>query len=417
MHTVINRPDFGPPILLSVVLFCFACGDENSFQIPPEVQVAELSTNELIPDRSIPVPTPATVIGVDSEAQPLIASATTLYTLMGETLEHHRLFSDLGDPVSLGTIHALRPSSSSRAWLAADAGLFAVDTQFVVSVAQIGRVIDAQEITQGAFQGLWLTTPGALLLSLPTELARFEVPDLDGGYQALAIAPNGQRALTLANDKVYVVEPNGPQLQLTSLSFDPGPVQAIAASTDALWIGSHRGLFALRSTSATLFEWMRIDGPSGALMPMNLDAQGRQMLVHTANNQLLSIELQTNEPPRGQVLISSNVDKMTADGRGGIWVVRNQQLEGYALSAAPRFERDIRPFIEDYCSPCHTDGGVTADFRIFDVFRPRATSALARIQSGDMPRCENNLPCPSDQRLQPAMYEVLERWINEGQLP
>lgn len=416
------QPLVRPPVVLLLVLIATGCGDDlegtaNRSPPPFEARVLSLDTVPLAPDRVVPLlesvlPGPARVLAVDGESRPVVATRDEVFALRGTTLERRRLFAGPGDPVVLGAIRAMSPSPSTEtAWLAADAGLFSVDSQYVLPVAPIGPVSQVVEVSRGPLAGLWMAAPTALLLSLQTELAQFQIPDLSGPHTTLSFSPGGGRGVTIAGGEVLVLRPDGLDLDVTGLPFDPGPGRDAAATEDALWVAAEDGLFVLPGDGKQ--GWLRVDLADGPLDVTQVSADASELYAVEASGRLLAISLADGQPT-GAVLREEGAGPIVADGRGGVWVATEERLEGIRLEAAPRFERDIRPFVETHCVNCHSAAG--GDYRTFDVFQPRAESALTRLREGDMPRCTNNQRCPEEQQLDPSEYAILQRWIEEGML-
>jgi hypothetical protein len=386
---------------------------------PFAVRVAEVSVAPRAPARALTSSAADVVhLGVDAEARPIVVEAGgVVRVLRGSTLERRRLFAGPGDPVFLGRVHAARPRRGGGAWLAADAGLFIVDTQYVLPLAaDVGPLVDVREVPEGPLSGLWLVSPSSLLLVLEEETAQFTIPDLLGPQAALAVDPGGRRALLLAGPEALVLEPSGLDLDVYGLAFDAGTPRAAAATRRGLWLATERGLFRL-PVEGPVDAWARVDLADGPILATALDADASEVHVLDAAGRVLSLAV-TGEGVAGEVLEVPAARALVADGRGGVWTAAPEagrlRLEGRRLDAAPTFARDVRPFVEAHCAGCHARPG--ADFRTYDAFAPRAEAALARVASGDMPRCEDDTRCPEDRQLRPETYAVLERWIEEGKL-
>lgn len=368
-----------------------------------------LTPTTLTPERQTMLPGTPALLGVAGNGQPLVGLVdSTLHALTASGLERRRLFAGPGDPVFLGTLRDLGARAAGGAWLAADAGLFSVDTQYVLPIAALSPLLGVQEATTGPLAGLWLMTSDTLYLSLEDELASFEIPELAGPHQALAIRPDGGEALTVAGGEALVLVADGPDLDVFSLGFELS-ARSVAATADGLWIAADEGLFF---RGADGWQSLQVQGAPLVVGPLESDTN-RVYAADGTDLYLLDVEAGT---PRAQRLAGLGDGLVTPDGNGGFWLARNGQLEGYSLSGAARFADDIVPFIETHCVACHGDGA--SDYRQYDVFAPRAEAALTRIRSGDMPRCgAGQLRCPESEHLTPDNYAILERWIAEGKLP
>lgn len=395
-----------------------------------EVLDIEFRAHPNPPDRSATSPVFIEHLGVDGAGRPVVVGEGEVHVLRGSHFERRRLFVRPGDPPSLGVVHALAPRAPDGAWIAAEAGLFAVEGAYVVALGPSldglpeTPVVDVLEVPEGgALSGLWLVTPEALLRALDAETARYEIPDLSGSLEALAIEGRGRRGLALGGGEVRLIEPSGPSLAISRLPFDPGEVRGIAATQDAIWVAGELGLFVSDGV-----RWRRIDlmrNPMVALarLPTRppvtpITANAEEAFLQTSGGSVHRLRL---IPEAGRVEASSHSPQGAAlvavDGRGGLWRTffpqpggNGQRLEGFSAEGVVGFGDDVRPFLSAHCSGCH-------DFETYEAFAPRAQAALSRVQTGDMPRCEGNARCPEERRLTPEQYAVLERWIEEGRLP
>src|SRR5262249_11715051 len=114
-------------------------------------------------------------------------------------------------------------------------------------------------------------------------------------------------------------------------------------------------------------------------------------------------------------LAGSSSAAITVDALGDLWIALGPALHHLSRGATAAwvgFASDVARWIGAHCTQCH--GNQTQDFRIYEVFAPKAEEALGRIRSGDMPRCNGGLVCPADQHLAASDYAVLEQWIRAG---
>lgn len=385
-----------------------ACGNDPEAPGTDRFEVRTLSESllEATPARTVVLPGAPELLGVDGRGQPIASIAGSVWAVTGSGSERRRLYAGPGDPVFLGEIRTLRPRAEGGAWLGADAGLFAVDGLYVAAVATLGPILEVSDVSAGPLAGLWLSTPAALLLSLPDELASFEIPDTTGPYVGLAVRPDGSQALAWVGEEALLLAPDGLDLDVRGLPFLARP-RAVAATADALWLAADEGLYALPRGGA----WVRVDSTSGPIRVDVLEADATEVFALGAG-QVVVIDLAAE---RLSVLALDGATAVAAAGSGGFWTARGATLEGWGLGA-PRFEADVLPFIETHCVACHDQG--TGDYRIYDNFVSRAEAALERIRTGDMPRCgTDRVRCPESEQLGPDLYGVLERWIEEGKLP
>lgn len=392
-----------------------ACGGGDSSLDPFERSYAEtelsLSPLELRPERTVTLPGPAAVFGTNGNGLPVVSLADgTVYALNAEGFERRRLYAGPGDPVFLGAIRDLGARAEGGTWLAADAGLFVVDTQYILPIAPLGPVLQVEDARQGALSGLWLVTANALLLALEGELATFEIPDLLGPHRALAISPDGSRGLTIAGGEPLLLVPDGLDLDVFTLPFEV-TARSVASTRDGLWMSADEGLFLLPEGRSS---WLGLEAEGAPLVVGPLESDDERIYA-SRNDDLILLEMDGAEV-RAQVAAGHGDRLVAPDGNGGFWLATPDRAEGYRLSSTTRFARDVVPFLDTHCAQCHGEG--PSDYRVFENFSPRAEAALTRIRSGDMPRCGvGQVRCPESEHLTPESYAVLETWIAGGKLP
>lgn len=91
------------------------------------------------------------------------------------------------------------------------------------------------------------------------------------------------------------------------------------------------------------------------------------------------------------------------------------------VEASVTYAQDIAPLVQRRCGGCHVEGG-SAPFVLdsFETLAPLATSALASMESRQMPPWLPDPGCRSfeDERLmEPGELDLFKQWIEEGKAP
>lgn len=412
------------PLLLLVASFAGCGGGQGS---PDPQSYRELSAQAqpgLWADQeSLSAPVPIEALGLTSAGQVVLAGASTAYVLGTGAFEARALFAEGADPLSTGRIFGLAPRMEGGAWLAAAAGVFFVDRVYTaksgLSAAPVRQISAA---ARGALRGVWLAGDDGLIHSSDGALEKLGVPGTSGPASAVVVSAEGDSAFVVIGGKLVLLRGGaGSPITAELAPLETGAITAVASGDGVLYAASARGLIRWRATDNPAFALLTL-APSGQapIVPRALavDASsgaawvlGPQAILEArADGSLSSFEA----PPA--LLGKSSTAALAVDAAGDLWLSAGSTLERRRPStSAPlnlSFDRDLKPWVTQRCAQCHSNQ--TADFRVYEVFAPRAETSLNRVKSGDMPRCEGSLVCPAGQHLTPADYEILEQWIRAG---
>lgn len=381
------RPGLLAPLLLA------ACG--SGTEAPPsEVEPLRprLISAELEPEVRRSLPERPVALGVGSEGAVVGTQDQVWHVedgLWGPASV--RLEDDESPP---GAIHGVTARREGGTWVAAERGLYALGGRYLVPVlATPEPLLAAAEVESGPLEGLWLLSEAALTRFDGGGGARYEAE------QPLIEFAASPRRLIVRGTTTEVWVPDGIQLERWPV---PGTTVAVAASRDGLWrLDADARLWWLDGAGAPT-DWRGLDWP-GAAAPTDLEGDGRAVVV-AAGDELYRVGPDTVLHLGTQV----GLQRLAPGRDGGGWSASGTELLGFGLGRAG-FDT-VRPLLETECAGCHPDYVDVA------VFRPRASSALERLQSGDMPRCgAGQTRCPTP--LPPETYAPLRTWIEEGMLP
>lgn len=410
--------------LLSTSLAATACGADRHRSTVPSAEITfedrAPAVGALSVEAAIDLGARIDIIGLSEEGNVLAIAEGEIFEISRTEATRRSLYAAPGDPTALSTVYGVTPRRAGGAWLAAEAGLFALDTHYVtrspIEAGAVG-VRAVEEASAGPLEGLWLGTELGVFLSRPDRFERLRISGVEGRPSGIAVEREGMAALILSGRDVTLLESTRDGLVSDLPPIDVGEVSAVVASESALYAASDRGLVRWRASDSpawTLFSLSPSGEPPMPVLALAVDpatgdvwARGARTLVRLANDALTAFEART--------LAEGEAAWITVDGSGGVWTVASSRLERASPSNAiveVSFARDVRPWISANCSLCHRNQ--TQNFEDYDVFSEKADIALARVRAGDMPRCAGGLPCPPEQRLAAETYSVLEEWIRAG---
>lgn len=399
-----------------------ACGGKSAGpSVAPEIEVRSgaLQTGSLPAARMIAARSAVELLGASSAGQVLAVVGGQLFAVADDRLELRALYRQDGDPASMGRARSIAARAAGGAWVAADAGVFVLDALYVSRdrlMTGTGAVQDLAEATAGPLKGLWLATEDGLFRRQGDALERDVVPTLAASAAGVAIEQNGNAALVLAGGEIALLEPSGSAIVIDRPPLDAGKIHAVRGGVGALYAASDGGLLRWRAGRAP--RWVRFTlSPQGSppqkVLAVAVDhatgnvwARIERGLVRLSGDALMLFELSID---------GGDAKALAVDQLGDVWVAGAQNLVHLTTGSAPdavTFRANLKPWISAHCSECHRNQ--TLDFENYAVFSERAENALARVRSGDMPRCSGGLPCPPAQRLKQEEYSLLEQWIRNG---
>jgi ligand-binding sensor domain-containing protein len=395
-----------------------ACGSERD-PAPPKSELAIVpgagttaafsSSEALTADGSIEA------IGTSGAGHLLAVVTGQLHELEGGVLEVRSLYVGTADPEALGNVHAIAPRIGGGAWIAAEAGLFGLDAAYTVKIPLLedeGEVFTVAD-AGGPLAGLWLGTGGGLFRRRAESVEKYAVPSASGAVTLFAVQGNGKTAAARIGDTLVLLEDAGGQVLTDRPPIDTGAIHAIAAGSDALYVGADRGLFVYRAGTVpwTQYTLAAQGSPAVAVRAISVDVAMGAAWARTDSGlvRLLDGALSTYAMSGGDMAL------LAVDNFGDVWTAGSGELGRSSVSTSmggATFSQGVLPWIRAECSQCHMNQ--TQNFEDYEVFVHVAESALARVRFGDMPRCDGGLRCPTEERLQPADYAVLEQWIRDG---
>jgi hypothetical protein len=413
-------------ITSTILLALFGCGGKGN-QAPPIGPPAEVEVKA-----GAPAPMTAStvdaldatggvsVLGVTSKNNVLAVSGGEIYEVDTGMLVHRSLYAESGEPTSTGEVHAITPRAAGGAWIAADNGVFLLDTLFVTKASfstGMGPVRSTSEVSTGPLTGLWVAGDDGLFRRQGSMLTKYAIPSVDGAVLAIAVEAGGNAALALAGTDAIVLSASGGQITSDRPPLEAGAISSIAAGTGVLYAGSDTGLFRYRPDGMPKWTHFTLaaDGePGKKVRALALDVAVGDLWMRTDDG-VVRLSGDTLGGLDASTVGTSTVPAIAIDEVGDLWAAGGNKLEHVGTSgmtAAVTFAHDVSPWLGMHCTQCH--GNETQNFQDYNVFAPLADMALERVKSGDMPRCDGGTPCPSDKHLTEMDYTVLEQWIREG---
>lgn len=409
--------------LVSIALAAAACGGdpEERPQPPgtPEVSVRHGAGTPAAFTTTEALTAEGTVqrLGVTGEGHLVAAVDGGLYELTGGLLEARTLYAGAGDPSSTGAVYAVAPRIGGGAWVAAEAGLFSIDDLYTYKVPllpEAGAVHSVSDAPGGLLKGLWLATDDGLYRRDADRVTRYTVAGVDGTVTQVAVSGDGRLGAALFGETLVLLEPEGEQILTDRPPLDTGAISAVAAGPNGIYVGAEKGLFVLADSES---QWVRHTlaaqgAPSAAVMALSID---KAMAAVWARTESGLVRFESGELTSYERAAGDGMSLLAVDNFGDVWTAAGAELDRSSIGSAgssATFSEDVLPWIQEQCSMCHMNQ--TQNFEDFEVFAEIAEAALARVRSGDMPRCDGGLRCPSEQRLQQEDYAVLEQWIRAG---
>lgn len=357
-------------------------------------------------------------LGVSAEGHLIAVIDGGLYELEGGLLAARTLYAGEGDPEATGPVHAVAPRVGGGAWVGAERGLFAIDDLYTYKVPllpEAGAVRAVADAPGGPLNGLWLATDEGLYRRQDEQVTRYTIEGVTGPATGVAITGNGKLGAALFGETLVVLEPNDAQVLTDRPPLGTSTIDAVAAGPDTIYVGADNGLLVLRTAADP--AWTRHTLAEQGAAPPAVTA----LSVDTARDAVWArierglVRLEGGHLNAYEMGAEGAMSLLAVDNFGDVWTADGDALDRRSTGtagAAATFAEDVLPWIQEHCSMCHMNQ--TQNFEDLDVFREVAEPALARVRSGDMPRCEGGLRCPNEQRLQQDDYAVLEQWIRAG---
>ncbi|MCA9554156.1 MAG: hypothetical protein KC933_29245 [Myxococcales bacterium] len=399
-----------PPLILAPLLFA-ACGggEAEPWQAPLTEVTAAPTEGTWTSEAALAVAADPDAVGVDADHHVVVVAGGVTYALEQGALVPRPLYAEAGEPEVLGAARAVAPKAATGAWLATDAGLFSVDRHFVTRspmsevASDVGAVAD---VAAGPLAGLWLVSQG-ILHHATDALDALSVPGL-GQVSHFAVSADGAFLVAAQGATVRVLEPGDGGLVARDPSLALGTVHGLAGAPGAVWLATSTGLYETDGAGFTRYTFGQASAPEVTQVAVDPATGG---VWAAAGGSLYYVQgnlLKRHGGAAGERgLVVDQLGDLYSMASGALIYRGTGATDGTAVTFG-----DVVPWIEARCSACHSNQ--TSDFRDYDVFITRAEDALARVRSGDMPRCAGSVRCPTEEALAPADYAVLEQWIRDG---
>lgn len=349
-------------------------------------------------------------VGMSKDGNLVLVAGDRVYELTAGELVQHNLYAEGSDPTSLGAVKAIVPRSSGGAWLAAANGLFVLDGAYVTHspvMVGMGPLAGVTEVTAGNLNGLWLAATNGIYRRQTQETKRYRIEGWGEAANDIAADPDGSAAFAVLDDQLLLLTPGASGPAGAEPPEDIGMVHALAGAKDTLFAATTKGLYRWQRMATP--QWTRFTLGDAAALDVKVDPVTGSAWVVTADG-LLRLDgdsLTKFARPAG-------TEKLAVDRLGDVWTAKGStlvRLKAGVSGTATSFATDLKPWLTMHCNSCH------ADFGDVVAFKPKAESALQRVRTGDMPRCNGGVPCSADQHLKPEAYAVLEAWIRGGKQP
>jgi hypothetical protein len=313
-------------------------------------------------------------------------------------------------PTTITALGPALPEDRAAVWVSAANGLFRLEEGFLLATDPSQPAADW--ITQtpvGPMNGVWWAA-GPRLRRLATD--RLDTLDLDaagvGAARELALGPD--LGLLRGDGGLFELRRVLGRYEVQALTAVASEPRSVALHSGSWWVATATDLWrgTLDSERWTWERWTGLEdlrhlvgGADGGLWAVTADGRPVRIDVDARTAERLSSPSPTvalTRSPTGAVV------GLRADGID-VWV---------DAGSGVGFAADVLPWLGTHCLECHTiEPGNYADYDVFVTF---ASEALRRVRLGDMPRCGADL-CPTEERLAPADYAVLEDWIEGGLAP
>lgn len=351
-----------------------------------------------------------TAVGMSADGNLVLVAGDRVYELIAGELTRRSLYAQGSDPTTLGAVSTIVPRASGGAWLASANGLFVVDGEYVTHspvMVGMGPLSGASEVSTGSLNGLWLAATNGVYRRQTAETFRYRIDGYGEAAGAIAADPDGAGALAVLGSELVLLTPGEMGPAAAEPPEDVGTVNAVASAKGALFAATSKGLYRWQRTATP--QWTRFTLGDAAAVDVKVDPVTGAAWVVTADALLrLDVDaLTTFARPAG-------TEKLAIDRLGDLWTAKAATLvrvKAGVGATTSSFMTDLRPWLTTNCTSCHSD------FSDIVAFKPKAEAALQRVRTGDMPRCNGGVPCPTEQHLKPEQFAVLEAWIRGGKQP
>lgn len=393
---------------LAAAVLIAGCGGSD----PSEPQTTPFTTIDRAPlqgawttESARAVSTAPEALGINEEHRLVLAAAGGVFAEVRGVLQDRPLYVGTDEAPSMGKVFSVHPKSGGGAWLAGEQGLYSVERHFVTrsplseALSEVHQVAD---VPSGALKGLWILDTAGLWLrsegSFDKVNAHLTSPTL------IAADAWGRFALMASTSDLVLLNMQDGVLQSLDIDLDTGTIYGLTGTPNAVWVAASNGLFKTDGTRWTHY-------PLGAkATEIAADPATGAVWVRTEGGLIQVTDNVTTRYPTGGDEIGLAVDQL-----GDVHSLASGALLRRGTGAADGNAVDfamLKPWLQANCSTCHNNQ--TANFEDYAVFVERAEEALARVRTGDMPRCGGGIRCPPELTLSPSDFAVLEQWVRDG---
>jgi hypothetical protein len=367
-----------------------------------------------------PDPVTARTVIADADVSAIGVGGGALVAGVGDGLVRSKLLGDdtlvpvpvvaaSGEPPRVGST-ALVARRGNDGWLVwSEHGLF-LDGAEGVSVSPFTSFLAPKKVRSidvtgaGPNEALWFVSDAGAWVRSGTTVT--SLAQEDAAIEAL-VGIDDHRALAWSNGELAEIDVTaGTRTHVVSgvpriAAFDRG-------DDGTIWLATDEGLFA-RSPAGTLTQ--RTLAAAGAPpRAVRAVSAGVDRVVALAGGDAIAIV-----DDRAQVLVGGreSATRVAVDANGDVWIASPRKLERLALGKPSSFATDVAPFMTQHCKSCHADGSKGAPKRAFDDYdtaRAAAFEISARLRAAARPV----MPPADTERLAPADYRVVLRWIAGG---
>lgn len=400
------------PLWLSALVLA-ACGTPQP-PTPPEEKLKVHGTaaaqGSALMQEELATAGTVSAVGMSTDGNLVLVAGDRVYELIAGELTRRSLYAEGADPTTLGAVSSIIPRAKGGAWLASANGLFVVDGEYVTHspvMVGMGPLSGASEVSQGNLSGLWLAATNGVYRRQASETSRYRIEGYGEAAGAIAADPDGAGALAVLGEELVLLTPGETGPAAAEPPEDVGTVNALASAKGALFAATSKGLYRWQRTATP--QWARFTLGDAAASDVKVDPVTGAAWV-TTSDALFRLDADALT----QFARPMGTEKLAIDRLGDVWTAKGStlvRLKAGVGAAGASFMTDLKPWLTTHCNACH------ADFADPVAFKPRAEAALQRVRTGDMPRCNGGVPCPTEQHLKAEQFAVLEAWIRGGKQP
>jgi mono/diheme cytochrome c family protein len=264
---------------------------------------------------------------------------------------------------------------------------------------------------QGDDEDVWVLAEEGAFLLRGGALTPFTVGDAPKRLDAI-VGVGSQRALVAGGGRVWLVDLAKPAVEDVAADlgaahgWDRSEDGTVYLATDAgLWARQSDGSQALYTFSGTGTKSPGASAVSAAYGAVLAVTGGTLAAIDGSGIHALAAV--SGVPAQG----------IATDANGNTWFVSAGALHHARTGAPVSFAADVAPFFHAHCATCHASpasGAPQRDFESLETARSYADTIVRRLTSADG---SSPMPPASAERLSPADYGPVLRWVASGMAP